>query len=80
MTNHTSGIRVVTDSTCDLPPDAVEALGITVVPLTVLFGEEELRDGVDITAEQFFRRLGREKVLPTTAAASAPRASRRSTS
>ncbi len=68
MTNTTSAIRVVTDSTCDLPSDAVEALGITVVPLTVLFGEEELRDGVDITAEQFFRRLGREKVLPTTAA------------
>ena len=68
MTNQTSGIRIVTDSTCDLPPDAVEALGITVVPLTVLFGEEELRDGVDITADQFFRRLGREKALPTTAA------------
>lgn len=68
MTNTASAIRVVTDSTCDLPADAVEALGITVVPLTVLFGEEELRDGVDITAEQFFRRLGREKVLPTTAA------------
>ena len=68
MTNTTSGIRIVTDSTCDLPADAVEALGITVIPLTVLFGEEELRDGVDITAEQFFRRLGREKALPTTAA------------
>ena len=68
MTNNTSTIRIVTDSTCDLPSDIVEALGITVVPLTVLFGEEELRDGVDITAEQFFRRLGREKVLPTTAA------------
>lgn len=68
MTNQTSGIRIVTDSTCDLPPEAVQALGITVVPLTVMFGEEELRDGVDITAEQFFRRLGREKALPTTAA------------
>jgi len=68
MTNQTSAIRVVTDSTCDLPPDIVQALGLTVVPLTVLFGEEELRDGIDITADQFFRRLGREKVLPTTAA------------
>lgn len=68
MTNHTSGIRIVTDSTCDLPSEAIQAFGITVVPLTVLFGEEELRDGVDITAEQFFRRLGREKALPATAA------------
>ncbi len=68
MTNNSAAIRVVTDSTCDLPQEWVDALGITVIPLTVLFGEEELRDGVDITAEQFFRRLGREKVLPTTAA------------
>lgn len=68
MVNQTPTIRIVTDSTCDLPADIVETLGITVVPLTVMFGEEELRDGVDITAEQFFRRLGREKALPTTAA------------
>ena len=60
-------IKIVTDSTSDLPPEAVSALGITVVPLSILFGDEELQDGVDIQSEQFFRRLQREPVTPTTA-------------
>ncbi|MCK9486520.1 MAG: DegV family protein [Dehalococcoidia bacterium] len=59
-------VRLVTDSTCDIPRDAVSDLGITVVPQGLLFGDEELRDGVDITSEQFFRRLQREDVMPTT--------------
>lgn len=59
-------VRVVTDSTADLPPEIVAEHGITVLPLNVLWGEEQLRDGVDITAERFFRRLVREDVLPTT--------------
>lgn len=59
-------IRIVTDSTADLPPDVAAEHRIEVVPLTVLFGDEELRDGVDITADRFFRRLQREPTLPTT--------------
>ena len=43
----TNNVRIVTDSTCDLPRDIVERLGITVVPLTVFFGEEALLDGVE---------------------------------
>ena len=50
-------IKIVTDSTCDLPVDIAEALGVTVVPLFVFFGEQSYRDGVDITREQFFDRL-----------------------
>ena len=60
-------LRIVTDSTCDLPREAIQALGITVVPLSILFGDEELLDGVDIQAEQFFRRLERDPTMPTTA-------------
>jgi len=60
-------LRIVTDSTCDLPRDAIQALGITVVPLSILFGDEELLDGIDIQAEQFFRRLERDPHMPTTA-------------
>ena len=60
-------LHIVTDSTCDLPRDAIEALGITVVPLSILFGDEELLDGVDIQADQFFRRLERDPHMPTTA-------------
>ena len=64
-------IRIVTDSTADLPPGIAEQHRVTVVPLTVLWGDEQLRDGVDITAERFFRRLQREPVLPTTSQPSA---------
>jgi DegV family protein with EDD domain len=59
-------LRIVTDSTADLPAELAEQQRIVVVPLTVLFGDEQLQDGVDITAEKFFRRLVREPKLPTT--------------
>jgi DegV family protein with EDD domain len=59
-------LRIVTDSTCDLPPDVVERYRITVVPLSILFGDEELLDGIDVTSEQFFKRLVREDATPTT--------------
>ncbi|MPZ98223.1 MAG: DegV family EDD domain-containing protein [Dehalococcoidia bacterium] len=59
-------IRIVTDSTADIPADLAERLGLFVVPMPIMFGDEELRDGVDITTDQFFRRLVREQQLPTT--------------
>lgn len=59
-------LRIVTDSTCDLPREAIQALAITVVPLSIFFGDEELLDGVDIQADQFFRRLERDPHLPRT--------------
>jgi DegV family protein with EDD domain len=59
-------VRIVTDSTCDLPADLVTAFGITVVPLTVFFGDEALRDGVDIDANGFYERLRASSVLPRT--------------
>jgi DegV family protein with EDD domain len=50
-------VAVVTDSTADMPPLIAAAAGITVVPLYVRFGSQELRDGVDVTPEQFWERL-----------------------
>ncbi|MCK5212659.1 MAG: DegV family protein, partial [Dehalococcoidia bacterium] len=62
-------VRIVTDSTCDLPSDVVRELGITVVPLHVYFGHEEFVDGVTISADQFYDRLVAHKVgLPRTSA------------
>ncbi len=61
-------VRVVSDSTCDIPAPLVTELGITLVPLTVRFGDEEFLDGIDITSEQFFKRLQREQATPSTAA------------
>lgn len=59
-------VRIVTDSTADLPQDIVDRYGITVVPLTVFFGEEALLDGVDIDPDQFLVRLASSPVLPRT--------------
>jgi len=59
-------VRVVTDSAADLPPEVVQDLGITVVPMLVLFGDEVCRDGIDLSSEEFFERLTTSPVLPTT--------------
>ena len=59
-------VKIVTDSTADLPLSITAELGIAVVPLTVHFGEEEFRDGVDITAAQFMQRLTTSAVHPRT--------------
>lgn len=59
-------LRVVTDSTADLDAGEARDSGITVVPLTVTFGDQALLDRVDITPEQFYRRLVESKVTPRT--------------
>jgi len=59
-------VKIVTDSVADLPPDVVKELGITVIPLLVRFGEKVYRDGVDLTAEQFYKKLKQSKTLPGT--------------
>lgn len=59
-------VKIVTDSVADLPPQVVKELGITVIPLIVRFGAELYRDGIDLTAEQFFNKLVRSKFLPVT--------------
>jgi DegV family protein with EDD domain len=61
---------VVTDSTADLPNEWRDRYEIEVVPLKVLFGKETFRDRVDMTDEQFFRRLAASNTLPTTSAPS----------
>lgn len=61
-------VRVVTDSTADIPADVAEVLDIAVVPLHIHFGEETYEDGVTITGEEFYRRLTTEPRLPKTSA------------
>jgi DegV family protein with EDD domain len=62
------GVRIVTDSTSDLPQDVAEELGITVVPLNVQFGFDTYRDGVDMQADEFYKRLLTISDLPKTSA------------
>jgi len=59
-------VKIVTDSVADLPPSVVEELGITVVPLHIRFGDEVFRDGIDMTVDEFYRRLPESKILPVT--------------
>ena len=50
-------VKIVTDSVSDLPAKVAEELGITVIPLNVHFGTKTYRDGIDLTAEQFYEKL-----------------------
>jgi DegV family protein with EDD domain len=62
-------IRFITDSTCEAPDELLAHPAVTVVPLYVLFGQESLRDNVDITRDEFWRRLPSAEPLPTTSQA-----------
>lgn len=59
-------IRIVADSTADIPAELREKHGITMISLKVLFGEEVYSDAVDLTPEEFYARLKTSPVMPTT--------------
>ena len=59
-------VRVVTDSTADLPPDLARAHGIHVVPLMVFFGDRVFHDGVDLHPKEFYELLEKGQVHPRT--------------
>lgn len=59
-------IRIITDSTSDISRERGEALGIDIVPLGVIFGEETFLDGVTITAKEFYQKLQGVTELPKT--------------
>jgi len=60
------GVKIVTDSTADIPAELAREYNITVVPLKVFFGDEVFRDGVDLTPGSFFQKLEKCTTLPTT--------------
>jgi DegV family protein with EDD domain len=64
------GIRIVTDSACDLTAELVKQHDIRIVPLTIRFGSEEFTDGKDLSTEEFWRRCEGKGALPETAAPS----------
>lgn len=61
-----SRVGIVTDSTCDLLPSELEALGVTMVPLKVLFAEESFLDWVELGPEEFYAKLATATQLPKT--------------
>ena len=59
-------IRIITDSTSDISKEQAKELGLTIVPLKVIFGEQEFRDGIEITIDGFYKKLVETEKLPTT--------------
>ncbi len=59
-------IKIITDSLSDIPKKLADELNITVVPLTVRFGTEEYKDGIDITNEDFYRKVEKSEEIPST--------------
>lgn len=59
-------VAIVTDSTSDIDPALAARCGIDVVPLFVNFGDERFRDGVDLSRDEFYRRMREGKLLPST--------------
>jgi len=60
-------IRIVTDSTCDLPTELIEEHKISVIPLFINVGEKGYLDGIEITRQEFYTRLPEFNPPPTTA-------------
>ncbi|WP_332690174.1 DegV family protein [Halalkalibacter lacteus] len=60
-------IKIVADSTADIPADLVRDLGITVVPLNIIFSDEEsYEDGVTLVADQFYKKVQELNIIPST--------------
>src|SRR5512138_2466791 len=64
-----SKVAVVTDSTAYLPPECLKQYNISVAPLSVIWGEQVLLDGVDIQPGEFYARLAGSRAMPTTSQA-----------
>ncbi|MBE9912502.1 DegV family protein [Paenibacillus donghaensis] len=63
-------LKIFADSTSDLPKEWIDRHDIGIIPLYVVFGNEQLRDGVDITPAELYERVSRSGSLPKTAAPS----------
>jgi len=65
-----AGVRIVTDSACDLTAEEVERFGIEVVPLSIRFGSDEFEDRTELSVEGFYGLMEQRSELPETAAPS----------
>jgi fatty acid-binding protein DegV len=59
-------VKVITDSTSDLPSDIIADLNISIVPIYVRFGENIYRHGIDISDDEFYARIQTSPVHPAT--------------
>lgn len=66
-------ILITADSTCDLPEELVKKNGITIIPLSILLGEDEFLDGVDVKPRDIYDYVDKTGILPKTSAVSPTR-------
>lgn len=59
-------VAVITDSTAYLPQELLRRYNISVIPLSVIWGEQVYLDGVDFLPGEFYDRLSNSKIMPTT--------------
>lgn len=59
-------IRIITDSAADFETNELEAMGVTAVPLSVIFGEEEYKENINLTKDEFYNILSKNPNHPTT--------------
>lgn len=62
------GVKIISDSTCDLSKELLEKYGISILPLHVILGEEEYKDGMNITPDEIYRWSDEHKATPKTSA------------
>lgn len=62
-----SKIAILTDSASDITPDMIEGLDVTVIPIRLKIGENNYKDGVNLSKKEFWHKLTTEKIMPKTA-------------
>jgi DegV family protein with EDD domain len=60
-------LRIVTDSTCNLPPDKIEEFDLRIAPISIQFGDETYEEEIDIDRDTFYRKIEEMGIIPTTA-------------
>lgn len=60
------GIKIITDSTSDISLEQAKKMEIEIVPLKVIFGDKEYKEGVEISIDGFYEKLVKAEKLPTT--------------
>ena len=59
-------VALITDSTCDIPLELRKQYDIAVIPLTIIWGEQQFLDGVEISPDEFYTRLENDPIFPST--------------
>jgi DegV family protein with EDD domain len=59
-------IQIITDSSADLPAEIIEKYNIHVVPLTVNIDGKEYLDGIELSSQEFYKKMAVAKTLPKT--------------